>query len=41
VDLVNCWGSVNVRRTGLSGAIGLGPFGSLVIDMLGEANTED
>ena len=41
MDLVNCWGSVDVRRTRLSGALGLGPACSLVIDVLGEAHTED
>jgi len=38
VDRVDCWGAVDVRRTGLSGALGLGPFGGLVVDVLGEAN---
>lgn len=41
VDLVNCWGAVDVRRTGLSGTLGLGPFGSLVVDVLSEANAGD
>jgi hypothetical protein len=39
VDLVNNWCAVDIRRTRLSGALGLGPFRSLIPYMLGEADS--
>jgi hypothetical protein len=40
VDLVNNWCAVDIRRTRLSGALGLGPFCSLIPYVLGEADSD-
>jgi hypothetical protein len=40
VEFVNNWCAVDIRRTRLSGTLGLGPFCSLILYVLGEADSD-